>query len=105
MRPERFTAKVARMTGNRPMLFLPDRAKVKSIPFGPTPIIVDGEAFEANFVKIALNVIRKPGEKENHLPAIVTRWFGPDAGKPGTRFKVAFEPTGAGLVMKPAEEE
>ena len=41
------------------------------------------------------------GSQENVLPAIAHDWFGPDAGRPGTRFEVAFEPTGDSLRMEP----
>ena len=45
--------------------------------------------YSANFVKVAVNVIRKPGEEENQLPKILRSWFGPDAGASGTRHAVA----------------
>ncbi len=47
--------------------------------------------YSANFVKVAVNVIRKAGDEENQLPKILRQWFGPDAGAPGTRHAVALE--------------
>lgn len=87
---ERFEGKVS-STNGRGIIFLPDRDKVPGIPQDWTPLQVDGEALEGNFVKVALNVVRQPGAEANQLPAILRRWFGADAGLPGTRFRVLFE--------------
>jgi hypothetical protein len=97
----RFVAKV-RQTSGRPILFLPDREQYPELPTGTTALAVDGEQFEADFVKMALNVVRRPGEGKNELPRILQRWFGPAAGQPGTRFEVVFERTEAGWTMAPA---
>jgi hypothetical protein len=52
-------------------------------------------------VKVAVNVIRRPGAEQNELPAIMRRWFGPDAGAPGTSFFVSFKRTGDRLTLTP----
>ena len=75
--------------GGRPILFLPDRDSNSGLPVGLTPLDIDGKAYEADFVKVALNVVHLPGEDQNRLPEILRGWFGPDAGRPGTRHKVA----------------
>lgn len=82
--------------GGRPMLFLPDRASQPGIPEGWTPVTADGEQYEANFVKVAVNVLRRPGTDQNDLPALLRGWFGPDAGAPGTAHRVVFQPTDDG---------
>ncbi len=98
---ERFRCPVRHSSG-RPMLFLPDREKVPGLPSGVTPLRVDGAMYEADFVKVALNVVRAPGASENTLPSILRSWFGPDAGLPGTRFEVEFSRAADGtLEMKP----
>ena len=74
--------RVAR-AGDRPILFLPSSASALHIELGPAPIQIEGEAYEASIAKIAINVVRKPGEEINVLPAILRRWFGDDAGLPG----------------------
>jgi hypothetical protein len=56
---------------------------------------------EADFVKIAVNVIRKQGSDSNVLPGIMRSWFGPDAGQPGTNHQVAFDRTGEGWTLRP----
>jgi superfamily II DNA or RNA helicase len=86
----RFTCKVSHTNG-RPILFLPDRRVHLFVPMGTVPVVIDGEPHEADFVKIALNVVRRAGSDHNELPAVLRRWFGPDAGLPGTDFTVAFE--------------
>jgi len=79
--------------GGRPILFLPDRAARPGIPEGLTPILIDGQRYDAQFAKVAVNVIRTAGSMRNQLPGLLRSWFGPDAGLPGTNFQVAFEPT------------
>jgi superfamily II DNA or RNA helicase/diadenosine tetraphosphate (Ap4A) HIT family hydrolase/HKD family nuclease len=77
--------------GGRPILFLPERATRPDIPEGPTSVLIDGKPYEAQFAKIAVNVIRAPGSTRNELPSRLRAWFGPDAGRPGTSFQVRFE--------------
>ncbi len=85
-----FTCKVFHQSG-KPILKLPNRERVDGIPEGWTEVIVNGETYEANFVQIAVNVMRRPGAEENVLPEILRSMFGPNAGHPGTRFEVSFE--------------
>ena len=61
------------------------------LPSGWTEVSLDGEMYEANFVKVALNVVRRKGSEGNDLPGILRRWFGPTAGLPGTDFRVVLE--------------
>ena len=75
----------------RPILFLPDRKARPDIPRGWTPVIADRVSYDANFVKVAVNVMRAGEDSQNQLPEILRRWFGRDAGLPGTNFHVAFE--------------
>jgi hypothetical protein len=95
----RFAMKVSH-AGGRPILFL-DRRRTTWIPDGWHSISLDGVQYEANFVKVAVNVVRRPGTTANVLPAILQRWFGPDAGQPGTRHVVYCERRDASLVMAP----
>jgi hypothetical protein len=50
-------------------------------------------------VKQAINEARDAGGDTNVLPEVLTAWFGPDAGRPGTHFEVAFEPMESGYRM------
>jgi superfamily II DNA or RNA helicase/diadenosine tetraphosphate (Ap4A) HIT family hydrolase len=86
----------------RPILFLPDRATHPGIPEGWTEVQIDGEHYEANFVKVAVNVMRRPGKDRNELPTLLRGWFGPDAGLPGTNFQVVFRHTDEGWTLEPA---
>lgn len=61
------------------------------MPEGPTPVVVDGEEWEAQFARVAVNVLRRTATEGNGLPALIRAWFGPDAGLPGTDFHVVFE--------------
>jgi len=47
--------------------------------------------------------MHQAGSETNVLPEILTQWFGPDAGRPGTNFQVVFEPIEDGYLMRPAE--
>lgn len=87
--------KVSHASG-RPILFLPDRARQPGMPEGWTPVTADNEQYEANFVQVAVNVLRKSGTDQNELPALLRGWFGPDAGAPGTAHRVVFQPTDEG---------
>lgn len=95
-----FVMKVSH-SGGRPILFLPDREQSPGVPVGWQSVLVDGKPHQANFVKVAVNVVRAAGAEENVLPAVLRGWFGPDAGLPGTDHKVACEPSGDGWLMKP----
>jgi superfamily II DNA or RNA helicase/HKD family nuclease len=79
--------------GGKPILFL-DREKSPGIPLGWTALEIDDERFEANFVKVAVNVLRKPGSASNNLAGVLRRWFGPDAGLPGTDHHVSLTKEG-----------
>jgi hypothetical protein len=85
----------------RPILFLRDRAGTSGLPEGWTDIRADDELLSANFVKIAVNVARRPNSDTNVLPELLHRWFGADAGKPGTRHQVILRLKGPNWEMKP----
>lgn len=86
--------------GGRPIIFL-DRNKYPHTPEGWTDVQIDGEKHIANFVKVAVNVIQRPDSTQNELPAVMRRWFGPDAGAPGTNFLVALRKVAGGLTLFP----
>jgi hypothetical protein len=66
---------------------------------------IDGQTYSANFVKVAVNVVRRVGQEEdnaeNELPRILRGWFGPDAGAPGTRHAVELEQQDGEWHLKP----
>lgn len=95
-----FVMKVSH-SGGRPILFLPDRASKPGIPHGWQPVQIEGKQHQANFVKVAINIVRPDEGEENVLPAILRGWFGPDAGLPGTDYKVACEQGDDGWVFTP----
>lgn len=96
-----FLMKVSHASG-RPILFLPDRTEASIIPAGWQPVLIDGQRYDANFVKIAVNVVRLPSSEENALPAILRGWFGHDAGLPGTGHTVVCEQIGDEWQMRPS---
>jgi superfamily II DNA or RNA helicase/HKD family nuclease/diadenosine tetraphosphate (Ap4A) HIT family hydrolase len=100
---DRFVCSVSH-AGGRPILFLPDRQKHPGLPEGWQSVIANDDQYQANFVKIALNVVTRPGSRENVLPEILRGWFGANAGQPGRAGAVAFERTGNAYVMAPAGE-
>ena len=91
--------------GGRPILFLPNRKLQLNIPHGWTDVLVEGEPHEANFVKVAVNVMRRKGESRNVLGEILRRWFGDDAGLPGTSYQVIFRNSEEGFVLDQIERE
>jgi superfamily II DNA or RNA helicase len=74
-----------------PMLFLPSRDKHPGIPDGWTPVLANESQYQANFVKVAVNVLRRAGNEQNELPDLLRSFFGPEAGQPGTTHHVKFE--------------
>lgn len=97
---DRIPCKVSH-SGGRPLLFLPDRTTHPGIPLGTRPVLIESERYEARFVKVAVNVIRRPGSTQNELPALMKAWFGPDAGRPGTNFWAVFERDGDAYRLSP----
>ena len=89
-----------KQSNGRPIIFI-DREQHPELPLGMSPVRIDSAAHEADFVKIAVNVIRKKGEDSNVLPGIMRSWFGPDAGQPGTNHQVAFDHTAEGWALRP----
>ncbi|WP_404306984.1 DEAD/DEAH box helicase family protein [Neorhodopirellula lusitana] len=86
----RFEAKVSHSSG-RPIIRLPEREKTPGIPIGPQRVqLPGGETWEFKIVKIACNVAKPVGETKNQLGDLMKRWFGPNAGLPGTDFRVEF---------------
>jgi hypothetical protein len=88
-------------SGGRPILFLPDRKQHPNVPRNWTKVLTSEGEFEANFVMVAVNVMRRPGSQKNELPEVLRKWFGPDAGKPGTRYYVLIERKGNQWRMRP----
>ena len=85
----------------RPILFLPDRRTTPGIPTGETSVNAEGTEYAAIFAKIAVNVLRRPGNPRNELATVLRQWFGPDAGLPGTNFHVVFRSTATGWTLEP----
>ena len=100
---DRFVCKVSH-SGGKPLLFLPPRDRTAGIPEGWVDVAVDGAAYQANLVKIAVNVLQKADEEENQLPGILRGWFGPNAGLPGTTHVVEFVREGEGYILRPTGE-
>ena len=84
---------VVKVNHNRqgPCLLPLQRDKYPQIPEGEATVVIEGEEYVARFVSIAVNVVRRAGEKENLLPGMLRKWFGEDAGASGTRQFVRFE--------------
>ena len=65
-----------------------DRVRDAGLPEGVTAVVMDDLMYEADFRKIALNVVREFGGGANVLPDVLRGWFGADVGLPGTAFEV-----------------
>jgi len=88
-------------SGGRPILFPLPRETHPELPDGWTDVRIDNESLSANFVKIAVNVVRRPGSDENVLAEVLHRWFGSDAGQPGTKQQVVLRRDGDVWELKP----
>jgi superfamily II DNA or RNA helicase/diadenosine tetraphosphate (Ap4A) HIT family hydrolase len=99
---DRIVCKVSHAGGKPILFYAPGRDKVGGIPEGWREVMINGEPFQANFVKIAVNVVTRPGSSQNVLPDILRDWFGPSAGEPGTAQHVIFQRTeGGGYTLSP----
>lgn len=88
----------------RPLLWL-DRDRSPGLPIGEARFMADGHEYTGRFVKIALNVARRPGSTSNDLHALLQRWFGPSAGQPGTAHYVDLVKTSSGWRLEPAAND
>ena len=61
----------------------------------------DGETWEFSLMAQFCNVAHPLGEVRNQLPDLLRKWFGPDAGKPGTQARVHFALETAGWTLSP----
>lgn len=98
--PSDIAIKVSHSDGRPILLGLPRDANPE-IPDGWSEVSIDGEQMTANFVKIAVNVVRRRGSDENILPDILKRWFGADAGRPGTKHSVILRQSGSNWELRP----
>ena len=92
--------RVAR-AGEHPVLLLPSTATTLHLEQGPTPVRIDDGAFEALIAKIAIHIVRRPGEETNLLPEILHRWFGDEAGLPGRGERVRLKRDASGFELEP----
>ena len=92
-------------SGDRPILFLPSRKSTPGIPEGWVDVSVDGIAYQANFAKIAVNVLHPNDSESNALPELLRNWYGESAGKPGTRQHAVFERAHDGYSLVRIEDE
>ena len=86
-----------------PIIKLPSRAARPDLPNGETDVrLPDGAAWRFRFVKEYCNVAHPLGTATNQLPDLLRRWFGPNAGRPGTGFRVRFTRSPDGWWVEPA---
>ena len=101
-----FDGFVCRVIWNQrdPILKLPARVG-QNLPTGEVDVRVDGAVWQFRFANIACNVARPAGTIANQLPDLLRRWFGLDAGRPGTAFEVRFERSPDGLWATPVRRD
>ncbi len=85
--------------GQKPILRF-DRKARPDIPDGETPVLVDDNLYVFHFRKIAVNVVRDQAGGGNLLHGLMRRWFGLNAGLPGTRHYVLLEQTASGWRLR-----
>ena len=98
-----FRAKVSHSAG-KPILFLPSVEASPSRPTGLTRVrLPDGKEWVFRFVKVACNIAHPAdaSDKQNQLPSLLRKWFGPDTGLPGTGFEVEFTSHDGGWAAAP----
>jgi SOS-response transcriptional repressor LexA len=89
-----------------PIIKLPSRTQRPDIPSGEVDIrLPDGAAWRFRFMKEFCNVAHPVGRAGNALPDLLRTWFGPTAGRPGTRFRVRFSRSPDGWWVEPARAQ
>jgi hypothetical protein len=91
----------AKVTWNQrnPILNLP---QADSRPRGTVQVRLPGGEIWAFHLKAQFcNVAHPVNDGRNHLPDLLREWFGPDAGKPGTQFRLHFARNQDGWKVKP----
>ena len=86
-------------SGGNPIIKLDDGQRA-NLPKGESELNINGRVYQANFAKIAVNVVRDISGR-NVLPEILRGWFGPKAGMHSEKERVIFKKTGAGWEMVP----
>jgi hypothetical protein len=99
---KRRVCKVIHSSG-KPIIFLSKPRK--DYPEGPTPVWVADVEHEASVAKIAVNVLRLPGTKENVLASVLRRWFGERAGAPGFIHEVRFDVIDGRSTLRPSDRD
>jgi superfamily II DNA or RNA helicase/diadenosine tetraphosphate (Ap4A) HIT family hydrolase len=88
-----------------PIIKLPNRSKTLGVPREETDVrLPDGSVWQFRFKKEFCNVARPVGKQRNELADLLRRWFGPDAGKPGSAFYVRFSRSPDGWWIEPADK-
>jgi hypothetical protein len=75
-------------TDGRPIVWL-DRPRHPGLPEDEVDLTIEGEHYVGLFRKVALNKVYRPPSSDNVLATILRRWFGANAGLPGTSHEVA----------------
>jgi hypothetical protein len=88
--PTHFLGRV-REVGGRAVVELPSREEVSGIPWGEISVSIGDRRYQAHVGKRQLDRLQLPGSERNVLPEVLRGWFGPDAGRPGTRHAVFLE--------------
>ena len=74
-----------------PILKLPSRTQRPDLPSGELDVRArDGAVWRFRFAKEFCNVAHRAGDARNRLPDLLRELFGPNAGQPGTDFRVRF---------------
>jgi hypothetical protein len=89
-------------TEGRPLVWM-DRPRNPGLPEDEVSLTVEGEQYVGLFRKIALNKVYRPPSSENLLPTILHRWFGDEAGRPGSSHDVAVRQSHAGWKLEPVK--
>jgi superfamily II DNA or RNA helicase/diadenosine tetraphosphate (Ap4A) HIT family hydrolase len=92
-------------SGGSPILFLPSRDRTPGVPESWVDVTANGQSYQANFVKIAVNVMHSAESPHNALPQVLRGWFGEGAGLPGSTHQVAFTREGDGYRLEPWRPE
>jgi hypothetical protein len=87
-------------TEGRPLVWL-DRPRNAHLPEGEVNVMIEGQRYVGLFRNIALNKVHQPQSEKNLLPNLLRRWFGTEAGMPGTAQNIIIRRGSVGWEVAP----
>ena len=88
-------------TGEERRILLPSRDSVSGVPYGAQFVSADARRYRGEFSDASLDGLWNEDTGANEMTGVLERWFGTDAGRPGTDHRVMLRSSEAGWDLLP----